>query len=303
MRYFLLFILFFFLSFPETLGQNRLRILGKITDSFGPIKGSKIKIETDTASFATYKSDDEGDFYFELDFGEKYWVSFTKEGYSTKQIIINTRLPERKPSDIQQLLTLKMELIEKLSNSAEKTEPLGVVSFSRITKEFSYESKYDDNKFTNIEVAGTDYYLAERRNLGIPRKKVKDIKEKIQYNDVDISERKESFFDRILDKRSSLLADDNSYDKRNNKKKKLVKEMPLDTAISYYSSFNMDITEIVLNNDKILRVYHRVKHDWGGVFYFKNYRAISKTLFYLETELKKKQLKSSTSLHSAFQSP
>ncbi len=300
MRIILLSILLFFLSAQGVWGQNTLKILGKITDSFGPIEGSTIKIETDTSRGATYKSNNEGSFYFELDFGGKYWVSFTKAGFSTKQIIINTKLPEDKPSDLQQLLTLELELIEKLTDADEKNEPLGVVSFSRVTKEFSYESKFEDNKFTNIEVAGTDYYLAERQNHGMPKKKVKEIKEKIQYDEIEISERKENFFDKILEKRSTLLADDNSYEKKNPEKEKLVKEMPLDTAISYYSSFNMDITEIVLNNKKILRVYHRVEHDWGKVFYFKNYRAISKTLFYLETELNKKRLKSSTSLHSAF---
>jgi hypothetical protein len=301
-KFVFIFILLFLSAFNLLKGQNTLSIIGEVSDSFGAIEGSLITVEADSTKIATHRSNKKGEFYFELNFGEKYRVSFSKDGYSSKQIIINTKLPEERNSDIQQLLTLKLELIEKLTDSESKTEPLGVVSYSRITKEFSYSSKFDDNKFTNIEVAGTDYYLSERKNLGIPRKKVEDINEKIKYNGIDISERKASFFNKVLDKRSSLLAEDNSYDNASPEKQKLVNEMPMDTAISYYSSFNMDITEILLNNRKILRVYHRVEHDWGGVFYFKNYRAISKTLFYLETEIDKKKVKSNTSLHSAYKS-
>ena len=76
--------------------------------------------------------------------------------------------------------------------------------------ESSFEKSFD-NKFTNIEVAGTDYFLAERKNMGIPEKKVKEIKEKIQYNEADFSERKENFFNKILDKRSNLLTNDHNH--------------------------------------------------------------------------------------------
>ena len=88
-------------------GQNTLSVIGEVTDSFGPIEGSLITIETDSSKTATYKSNKDGEFYFELDFGDKYWVSISKNGYSTKQIIINTKLPEEKPPELQQLLTLK----------------------------------------------------------------------------------------------------------------------------------------------------------------------------------------------------
>ncbi|MGM0497434.1 MAG: hypothetical protein ACQESJ_05910 [Bacteroidota bacterium] len=276
--------------------------MGEVSGSYGTLEGAFIKIKNDTSTVETYKTNRKGAFYFDLSYGSKYLISFSRSGYSGKDIIVDTKLPEKIPSDINQLITMKLELIEKSGESAQQTEPLGKVSYDRVTKEFSYESKYDKNSFTNIEVAGVDYYLSQRKKLGIPVDEEQENSEAFAFDKISNKQQKLEFFEKIKEKRNKLMADSSSFYKEENKEQNLVKEMPLDTAISSYSSFNMDIVEVILNNKKILRVYHRVKHDWGGVFYFKNYRAISKTLFYLETELKKKHQKRSTSVHSAFNS-
>jgi len=276
--------------------------MGEVSDSYGALEQATIEIKNDSNIIGTFKTNRKGAFYFDLSYGFKYLISFSKDGYSSKRLLVNTKLPEKIPSDIKQLITMKLELIEKIGETKQKSEPLGEISFNRVTKEFSYESKYSKNSFTNIEVAGVDYYLSKRRELGLTADKGKREQEELSLNKISYKQQKLDFFEKIKKKRKKLLAD-NSYDyKDENKKQNIAKEMPLDTSISTYTAFNMDIVEVILNNKKILRVYHRVEHDWGEVFYFKNYRAISKTLFFLETELNKKSLKRSTSIYSAFNS-
>ena len=293
-------LLFLFLQFSAS-SQNALRVIGEVSDSYGALEQATIKIENDSSIIETFKTNQNGAFFFDLEYGFKYIVSFSKEGYSSKRLIVNTKLPEKIPSDINQLITMKLELIEKLRETTQNSGPLGVISFNRVTKEFSYESKYSRNSFTNIEVAGVDYYLTKRRELGLSADKGKKKQEEFALNNIFHKQQKLDFFEKIKRKRKKLLTDKGYDYNSENKKQDLVEEMPLDTAISTYTAFNMDIVEVILNNKKILRVYHRVEHDWGGVFYFKNYRAISKTLFFLETELNKKPLKSN-SIYSAFNS-
>ena len=294
-------LLFLFIQFSAT-SQNALRVMGEVSDSYGALEETTIKIKNDSSVIETFKTNRKGAFYFDLSYGFKYLVSFSKVGYSRKNLIVNTKLPEKIPSDINQLVTMKLELIEKLNQTTQKSDPLGEISFNRVTKEFSYESKYSKNSFTNIEVAGTDYYLSKRRELGLIADKKKKNQNQIPLNEISYKEQKLNFFEKIKEKRKKLLSDNSYKYKNENNRRNLVEKMPLDTSISSYTTFNMDVIEVIFNNKKILRVYHRVEHEWGGIFYFKNYRAISKTLFYLETELNKKRLRRSTSIYSAFNS-
>jgi len=282
--------------------QNALRIIGEVSDSYGALEQVTIKIRNKGDIIETFKTNRKGAFYCDVSYDFKYLIRFSKEGYSSKSLILNTKLPEKIPSDINQLVTMKLEMIEKLGGKTQNSEPLGEISFNRVTKEFSYESKYSKNSFTNIEVAGVDYYLSKRRELGLTAIEEKKNQEEIPLSKTSYKQQKLNFFAKIKKKRKKLLAD-NSYDYHNeNTKRNFVKEMPPDTSIFTYTTFNMDIVEVILNNKKLLRIYHRVEHDWGEIFYFKNYRAISKTLFYLETELSKKRLKRGNSIYSAFNS-
>ena len=305
MRCWILYICLFFLFQSTAISQNALSVMGEVNCSYGALEGAFIKIKNDTSVVETYKTNENGAFYFDLNYGFKYKVSFSKRGYSSKSLIVNTSLPEKKTSDINQLIKIKLELIDKTGETMQNSEPLGRISFDRVTKEFSYESKYDKNSFVNFEVAGVDYYLSQRKKTGIPGAGAneQESQREFLFSETYNKQRKLDFFEKIKKKRDKLIADKTSFYKDNKREQGLIEEMPLDTSISSYSAFNMDIVEVILNNKKIIRVYHRVEHDWGGVFYFKNYRAISKALFFLETELRKKyQKRSSTSFYSAFNS-
>ena len=53
--------------------------------------------------------------------------------------------------------------------------------------------------------------------------------------------------------------------------------------VDEYEKYGMNIKRIILKEEDKLNVYHKVKHNWGGVFYFKDYRNIGKHQFILET--------------------
>ena len=287
MRYllFLLYLLLFgSLTFSSAHGQNTLKVVGTIYDEDGMLKNAIIEIIKDSVIVDDYRSNHEGRFSFELDFNRTFLVNFKNTGYSSKKIKINTYLPEGKDPLTHQLISMELELIKKYGASNDRGI-LGEVKFSRVTKEFSYESRYDANAFLNIQVTGIDYYLSSRG---------RDIldEEEIELLDFDFIEedrelRKADFYDYVINERNKFLGEKKDSIEFENLPIEDNK-IALDTIINQYTRHRMQVDEIVINNEKILRVYHRVRHYWGAVFYFKNYRPISGTLFYLETLFDKK---------------
>jgi len=64
---------------------------------------------------------------------------------------------------------------------------------------------------------------------------------------------------------------------------KLAREYPEGVTTEHYEEDNRKITRVIVNYDGIATDYRKVKHSWGGTFYFRNGRSISSTVFRLET--------------------
>lgn len=285
-------LLFFFIVFIQCSihAQGRLYVTGVVADENGKLPDADIIVETDT--IYKFKSDDNGRFSLYLDFNSYYFMSFRKSGYGTKKISINTRLPEEENKMKHHLITMNLELIKQANENP--SDVLGEVRYNRVTKEFTYESKYDKNSFLNIRVAGVDYYdnLIEDSKEGEKEEVLVADANIITKKKNDIIQRKKRTYKRIEEKRNELLDgettghdfEDLEIAERGNQ------ELVTDTVINQYSHHRMDLVEIIISSDKFVRVYHRVKHYWGAVFYFRNYRSITQTLFKLETNFEQKKI-------------
>jgi len=53
--------------------------------------------------------------------------------------------------------------------------------------------------------------------------------------------------------------------------------------VDEYDGPGMHIKRIIIQQDEKINVYHKVKHNWGGVFYFKDYQSIGKHQFEIES--------------------
>lgn len=274
-------IIFCFLFEIKLHAQDQLQIAGYIYDEDGKLENAIIEVSRDSIKLSEQHSDEDGKFFFKLDFGGEFILSFRYPGYSPKKVLINTHLPEEKDPEQHQLISLRLELIQQYGNSYDRGI-LGEVKFSRVTKEFAYESKYDANAFLNIQISGIDYYLSQREEELLKEGELKLLEFDLELLEEDKEDRKEDYYDYILSEREKFLGekiDSFEFEELPVKEKKMV----FDTTINSYSRYRMHVTEIIINTDKILRVYHQVKHSWGPVFYFKNYVPISKTQFHLET--------------------
>jgi len=64
---------------------------------------------------------------------------------------------------------------------------------------------------------------------------------------------------------------------------KLAREYPEGVTTEHYEEDNRKITRVIVNYDGVATEYRKVKHAWGGTFYFRNGRSVSATVFKLET--------------------
>ncbi|MFO8236146.1 MAG: carboxypeptidase-like regulatory domain-containing protein [Bacteroidales bacterium] len=282
---FLLFTALF--MYTLSYSQNRLNVVGSVFDNNGNLSEVDILVNSDTIH--KFSSDANGRFSFHLDFNGYYLVSFKKKGYGSKRVAINTNLPEVQKSRKQQLISMNLELIDKASENTSDT--LGEIKYSLVTKEFTYESKYDKNAFLNIQVFGRDYYdypLADEGDEDSGNNLRADTE--TDFYDKDILKRKQNAYKSIVDKRKKFLG--SKVEEYKFEELELVDNknqvLQPDTIINQYSHHRMDVLEILISSKKFVRVYHRVKHDWGAVFFFRNYRSITKTLFNLETQFDQK---------------
>jgi hypothetical protein len=279
-----IFLLFAILSASGVYAQDSLRIFGEVItpgEDFGKVN---ITVTKDSTTVASYKVNENGIFRFRLGYDTVYTVRFARKGFLSKLLIVDTRIPADDDPVLQQLVSLKLELLEDHTGMDREAQPLGKVLYSRITQEFTYETRYQGNRMTNFEVSGTDLYYGDwddDRGSGEEEQEMV-----IEYS--DLGERKINQYQEIARKREAFLGEESDsvdLDSDLPPPQTIPEALRFDTTISRYSRHGMDVTEVIINNKHILRVYHLVKHDWGGIFYFKNYRSISKVQFNLETHL------------------
>jgi len=64
----------------------------------------------------------------------------------------------------------------------------------------------------------------------------------------------------------------------------LAKEYPEGITVEQYEKGKRTITRVIVNYDGVATDYRKVKHSWGGTFYFRNGQSISGTVFRIETK-------------------
>jgi tetratricopeptide (TPR) repeat protein len=71
---------------------------------------------------------------------------------------------------------------------------------------------------------------------------------------------------------------------RKNYLNQLSGEYPRGITVEYYNLKKRKIKRVIVNHNGVAKDYRRVKHSWGGVFYFRNGQSISKAVFNVETK-------------------
>jgi hypothetical protein len=192
---------------------------------------------------------------------------------------------KEKAEELAQLKKAAEERQKKLEERRRKEEEERKEKLEEIEKQArerkkEQELKQQQQKAEKEELKKELREKAEQRRKEEEKKKSLTAEEQKELLDKQKEQAKKDFLEEISTKNRNLL------NKPAEKSQKI--SIPDETKkVDTYKKNGMEITRVIINKEDIIRVYHKVSHYWGGVFYYKNYRNISKEQFRIETDIDK----------------
>lgn len=129
--------------------------------------------------------------------------------------------------------------------------------------------------------------LSEEKRLSEQRRKEEEaakIQAEIQQQaqlQKDIEERKAKALAEKLKKQDQLY---NSAQKAAEEFTEVKKDYPKGKTVEEFDKFGMHIIRTIVIDDEVVRIYLKVNHEWGAIFFFKNNQSISEELYKSELE-------------------
>lgn len=253
-RFFTLAVLLLLMGFSiNGLAQNpqKLNVTVSLKIKDGDMKNALVTI---TMRNEPYKVLDptKGEEVVDLPLGYEYEFKFTKLGYATKSIIIDTHVPEHREERAFKKQHFKVEL-EKEPNGGQSNVKL---AYNMKIADFDfYQGKFsDDAAQKNVkENTGSNTSNTSKNNTNT----TKELSNGVKVND------------------SAKVNTAIKQPKNPNIKIKDKKVTQMDTK---------KITIITINSYGIDYIYKKEEFGWGGTFYYKNDISITESTFVSETE-------------------
>lgn len=127
--------------------KSRLRfvIYGKIKIDGGDIDGTRISIQQVHGKIKKAKPTSNGKFEFKLEYFHKYIISFSKKGYRTKKISVDTHVPENLLSEGYEDYKFNVTLMQDADdgNVSYYAQPVGAIIYDGDRDDFMFDTNYD----------------------------------------------------------------------------------------------------------------------------------------------------------------
>ncbi len=121
--------------------------------------GVKVTIYIDTFIYYCQTTSHCGKCDIKFPRNKQFIVQFSKEGYLTKKIAIDTRVPYS--IDTPQKFTFSLEMFEELSgvDMSVLKNPVAQIKFNNKKKQFDYDAEFTMSINQEIQKGYRDYYL------------------------------------------------------------------------------------------------------------------------------------------------
>jgi len=243
----------------------------KISEIENILKRQQEQIE-DTYKQAIAEADD----YFD---NEKY-----NEAKSSYQKALDVKPNEQYPKN--QISKIE-DILKRLARQREEQARKERLYAEEIDKADQY---YDKSDYHNAK-SHYQKALQYKPNEEYPKNKIKLIDQKLrQFEEAKKRRERKEREEKIAaeKQKDSKLRDMNFKTKAERDKylSRLAKEYPEGVTVENYDLGKRKVKRVIVNYDGVATEYRRVKHDWGGLFFFRNGQSISKAVFESETEEK-----------------
>jgi flagellar biosynthesis GTPase FlhF len=158
--------------------QEGLMIYGKLNIEGGPVKGSKIVIKKNGRVVETLENTSK--FEYELDLGAQYILEFQKEGYVTKSVSFNTKVPPDRAELGFAPFGFNVTLFKQYEgvNIIVFNQPVGKIRFNPDIDDFDYDTDYTKSIQAALQQAEEE--LKEEQRKEEERKKEEEKRKKAE---------------------------------------------------------------------------------------------------------------------------
>lgn len=228
----------------------------------GGVENALITITRDGKAYRTIDPS-KGKYFIDLELGSDYVFTFSKPGHITKQIIINTIVPNGREKEEFAKFTADVELEAQPEDKVVTySQPVGRIKYNGVSGDFDFDKDYTQ---TAVEAQKKDKQNAKAKPKELPPKPVPK---------TDPVVVKEPEYTPEPPKPNPVLTlpvvDDKPIVK--NKEEKIIQKDRLKITIT-----------IVKIND-LSYEYKKEEYSWGGVYYYRDGIHITEPTYDKETE-------------------
>lgn len=260
------------------IGQTGYKVYGKASVSEGSVIGLEARLKSNLETVPV-NVNEKGEFNCELNWQQDYYFIFSKKGFISKSIRFSTEIPQGINRNGIEPYMLLVELSPVMANvdTAFFENPVGFIRFDSIINDFDFDR---------------DYSLKVKYSEPVQKKLENNSKTSFQ-SKPSSQKPKSSGGEKASGKNSTEAAVKPPLVKKLKPAPRtlyapdfppLLESYPPGITREEFSVPGRQVTRVVLNENQYLKVLLKVKHDWGGVFYFISeapdyYRGISRETF------------------------
>jgi hypothetical protein len=199
----------------------------------------------------------------DLELGAEFLLVFTKQGYITKSLLVDTHVPNgREKEEIREYIAT-VELAKQPEDQViTYTQPVGRITYSNLEGEFDADKDYSQKAQDMVKKAESNPAPKPKPVVPPPVSKPIPVAVKPPEYKPEPPKPKPPVVEPVVPAKPIVK----------NKEEKIIQED------------RRKLTIIVVNIDGVDYTYRREQYNWGGLYYYKDGRNITESTFYKETE-------------------
>lgn len=164
-----LFILFFLSAVAESQGNTKYLVVPvEFVVINGEARGALVYVRRSDATVATFRG--ERNMELRLDYDAEYQIDFTKPGYITKSIKVNTKVPSKRLADGFEPYKIGVRLFKQYAgvNIVIFNQPVALIRYLPDLDDIGYDTDYTKAVLSEIKRAEEELDLKAMEERGLP---------------------------------------------------------------------------------------------------------------------------------------
>ncbi len=273
-------LIFFFFSTVAVYAQKdqpKFTVKLKFSTDDGDMKHAAITITKNGAPYKVLDPNGGAKFNVDLELGAEFLFTYTKMGYITKSVVVDTHIPEGREKEEFAKFTADVEIIKQPEGQLiTYTQPVGRIKYSMNAGDFDFDKDYSANAEEMQRKAEASPIPAPKPPepnakpvtakppppVPLPPSKPIAVEVKEPEYTPPPSKPKEKEEEAVVNLKTTVVS----------------KEMKI------IQKDRLKITIVTVNIDGTDFIYRKEEYAWGGVYYYRDDINISIGTFELETE-------------------